>query len=123
MVRLLLNRETKLLFLGKRIVVSSSSRSKLVSLKESLLFTNQRTRRCNLVDPLIIYQIIRLTSARSSTESAETLFCKGSWKPNKSQFPNPFAQHRYNLCFSFCLASSCATNFYLENFGGNETLL
>lgn len=57
------------------------------------------------------------------TESAETLFCKGGFKPNKSQPPNPFAQHRHNLCFSFLLSKQLCYKFYLENFGGNETLL
>lgn len=57
------------------------------------------------------------------TESAETLFCNGGFKPNKSQPPNPFAQHRYNLCFSLLLSKQLCYKFYLENFGGNETLL
>jgi hypothetical protein len=57
------------------------------------------------------------------TESAETLFCNGSFEPNKSQPPDPFAQHRYNLCFPLLLSKHLCYEFYLENFGGNETLL
>ena len=78
------------MFLLEKIMEVNScfSTSKLVSLKESLPFIKERmsTWPTLLVDQLIVSQIIHLTLATSSTESAETLFCKGQESQIKVSF-------------------------------------